>query len=189
MHADRYLYGAKDQKPNDRKLGELIIYIAQQSEGDERFAAIKLNKLLFFSDFSHYIHYGTSITGHDYQKLRNGPAPRRLLPVQRALCEQQELLVIEREYYGRRQNKSIALRDPDLSLFTATEISVVDRLIRQCWHLNGTEMSDVSHDFSGWRLAEEGETIPYSVALIYTRQPTESEIAYAKELEASLNLS
>lgn len=184
MSTNNYIYGAKDQKPDDQKLGELIIYIAQQCEGDERFAAVKLNKLLFFSDFTHYLIYGTSITGHEYQKLPQGPAPRRLLPVQRALSNQEALVVIEREYYKRKQSKPLALRDPDLALFSSTEIAVVDKIIRQYWHLNGTEISDQSHDFFGWRIADLNETIPYCVALIEKRQPTAHEVSRAKELEA-----
>lgn len=186
MQLNNHSYGSKDQRPNDQKLGELIVYIAQQCEGDEQFAAIKLNKLLFFADFTHYLLYGKSITGHEYQKLPQGPAPRRFLPVQRAMQEQGALLVIERAYYGRKQNKSISLRDPDLSIFSATEIAVVDKIIRDNWGINGTEISDKSHEFTGWRLAEMNEIIPYSVALIYKRQPTADEIAYAKQLESEL---
>jgi hypothetical protein len=189
MSKTKYIYGASDQKPNDQKLGELIIYIAQQCEGDERFAAIKLNKLLFYSDFTHYLKYGRSITGHDYQKLKNGPAPRRLMPVQRDLCEAGAIAVHDRQYFGLKQKRTFALRDPNLALFTATEIAIVDKMIRENWHLNGAEISGKSHEFDGWQLAEMKETIPYSVALIYKRQPTPDEIAYAKQLEVEFNLA
>ena len=33
------------------KFRELILYIAQESEGDPNFGATKLNKILFFCDF------------------------------------------------------------------------------------------------------------------------------------------
>src|ERR1035437_1475045 len=64
------------QKPNDDKLRELVLYIATASEGDEPFGKVKLNKILFFADFEAYRRFVRSITGHEYQKLAQGPAPR-----------------------------------------------------------------------------------------------------------------
>ena len=45
-------------------------------------------------------------------------------------------------------------------------------------------MSDLSHRFYGWKLAKLGETIPYAVALIGSREPGEGEIAHGRSLEA-----
>jgi hypothetical protein len=44
-------------------------------------------------------------------------------------------------------------------------------------------MSRASHDFIGWRLADQGETIPYELALLARFEPTEAERQHAKELE------
>lgn len=184
MSTSRHEYGAPDQQPDDVKLGELILYIAQQSEGDERFGATKLNKLLFYADFLHYVQYGRSITGQAYQRLEQGPAPRRLLPVRHRLTETEAALVVDRQFYGKRQQRLIALRDPDLTVFSATEIAVVHEVLRRCWGMNGGELSDASHRFLGWLWAESGETIPYNVALIQRRLPTAGEIRHGLELEA-----
>lgn len=45
-------------------------------------------------------------------------------------------------------------------------------------------MSDLSHNFAGWKLANIGEEIPYCVALVGNREPTPEEIEYGKTLEA-----
>ena len=37
--------------------------------------------------------------------------------------------------------------------------------------MNGREVSDLSHEEAGWRLTDEGETIPYAAALIPREQP------------------
>src|SRR5687767_3702503 len=90
--------------PDDSKLAELILFIAHRSECDERFGAVKLNKLLFFSDFLAYGRLGSSITGQDYQKLQHGPAPRKLLPVVREMEESGDFAWKERDgYAGRTQ--------------------------------------------------------------------------------------
>ena len=71
----------KRQKEDDAKLRELVLLIATLSEGDEPFGKIKLNKVAFFSDFLAYLIFGRSITGHQYMRLPEGPAPRKLLLV------------------------------------------------------------------------------------------------------------
>lgn len=63
---------------DDRKMKELIVYLTAKSEGDPRFSAEKLNKLLFYCDFTAHRQLGHSITGYSYQNLPSGPAPKAL---------------------------------------------------------------------------------------------------------------
>jgi hypothetical protein len=49
-------------------------------------------------------------------------------------------------------------------------------------------MSFMSHQFIGWKLAGTGETIPYCVALVDSREPSPEEIKRGLALE-SLALS
>lgn len=74
-----------DETFNEAKFRALIVYVAEQSRDDPFFGATKLNKILYYSDFRAYRELGHSITGADYQKLDEGPAPRQLLPIRRAL--------------------------------------------------------------------------------------------------------
>lgn len=70
---------------SEEKLRELILYIAYKSKADPRCGAVKLNKLLYYADFTAYRLLGRSITGAEYQHLQEGPAPRRGLPAQEKL--------------------------------------------------------------------------------------------------------
>ena len=88
------------QIPDDDKLKELMLYVVEKSETDPTFGAIKLNKILFFSDFLMYWKTGKSITGQEYMKLERGPAPRRLLPVQKELLDTCEAVLKTTDYYG-----------------------------------------------------------------------------------------
>src|SRR6266851_4314505 len=162
--------------PNDKKFRELILFIAEKSEGDRPFGATKLNKLLFRSDFAAYLMFGNAITWHRYQALGNGPATRALLPILEKMEKTREIAFAERNFYGRPQRRVIALRAPDLSLFSAAEIDLVTTIIEECWGKTATRMSQLSHEFIGWKLAENGEDIPYEVALIDERAPTPKEI-------------
>jgi hypothetical protein len=168
---------------NDAKLRELILYICETSEGDESFGSVKLNKLLFYSDFLAYQKFGKAITGHEYQKLEQGPAPRAMLPMMNDMTGKDELRVREGDYFGKRQKKPLALREPQLDKFNGNEIALVDRLIKRFWGMSGTAISELSHEFVGWQIVEMGETIPYSLALLDTRPLTEQEKQWALELE------
>ncbi len=76
---------------NEPRFRELLLYISQKCANDPKFGAVKLNRILFLSDFLAFAHYGEPITDFEYQKLGQGPAPRRLLPVRNQMIESKEL--------------------------------------------------------------------------------------------------
>src|SRR5271169_3849241 len=100
-------------KPNDKKLIELILLISEWSQSDPKFGAIKLNKLLFHSDFSAFLTFGKPITGQEYFALPQGPAPRRLKPITEKMKKREELAYQEVRYYGHIQKRPVALRAAD----------------------------------------------------------------------------
>lgn len=161
--------------PSDEKLKELILFIARRSEDDPKFGSVKLNKLLFFSDFAAYARLGTSITGQAYQKLANGPCPKRLIPVKEQLEQNRALAMQERSTYGHTQKRPIALRDADLSLFTGEEIAIVTEVVSALRTKNAKGISTLSHQFAGWELAADRELIPYQMALVKFRKPRKDD--------------
>lgn len=168
------------------KFRELVLFICQRSEGDVAFGATKLNKLLFYSDFLSYKMLGTAITGARYQRLPNGPAPQRLLPVLEEMQKLGEVAQSERNFFGRVQKRTMALRDPDLSSFSGREIALVTELIENCWNENASWISDQSHRFMGWQLADDREDIPYSVALVEFEEVTDQDVKFAERNAAYL---
>ncbi|MEX2118596.1 MAG: Panacea domain-containing protein [Pirellulales bacterium] len=174
------------RSPDDKKLRELILYICHRSEGDATFGATKLNKLLFYCDFLAYTQFGRAITWHTYQRLPNGPAPVALLPITKDMERRKEIAIGEHNYYGHKQKRTLALRDADLSVFRAEEIALVEEVIEECRGINATRMSLLSHGFRGWQLAENGENIPYEVALVDFERPTEKDLALAMSMGEEL---
>jgi hypothetical protein len=168
---------------SEKKFKELILLICARSEHDPKFGAIKLNKLLFHSDFSAYLVFGKPISGQEYFKLPNGPAPRRFLPVAKRMQESGDLAYKEADFFGHSQKKPIALRQPDVSVFTPQEIDLVHKIIQKFWNMTATAISEHSHLFMGWKIARDKETIPYATALVSYRQPTPTEQAYGLQLE------
>src|SRR5271155_5510037 len=167
---------------SDRKLAELILYISKKCANDYYFGATKLNKILYFSDFLAYGNWGKPITEAEYQNLRKGPAPIRLRPIRRELEESGALIVRPVLLVsGHTQHRTIAFREPDLSLFDGNEIALVDFVIEKLAGLNAEETSELSHRRFGWKSTREGDTIPYETIFLSDAPLSESELRGAKE--------
>ena len=181
----------KRHRASPKKFRELVLYIARKSDGDERFGMTKLNKILFLSDFLAYRDLGEPITGQQYQALPWGPAPRRLLPELRSLEEASDCIVVEKSYHGKTQRRPVARRRADLKLFSAEEIALVDDIIDQTREASGTDLSEWSHLFTGWRAAKPNETIPYQT--VFVGDPgepmTAEEADYGRRLEQEIRAS
>jgi Antitoxin SocA-like, Panacea domain len=169
--------------PKDKRLRELAIYISDKSSGDESFGATKLNKLLFYSDFLAYLNFGEPITGSDYFKLPNGPAPKRWLPIKESMVEQGDAKIKEEEFYGFPQQKLIPLRPANLKDFKAESLTLVDKIIALHKGKTAAEISNESHGFVGWQLACNKEVIPYQVARVSRRPLSDKELKHGKGLD------
>jgi hypothetical protein len=155
---------------NERKFTELLLYVANRLADDRAGGATKLNKVLFFADFAHVRRTGTAITGAEYQKLPQGPAPRRLLPVREQLVASSEAQLVREEFLGYEIHRLVPVRAPDTSVFTTTELETIDGVLADLEGLNARQVSDLSHEEAGWRLTDFGEIIPYESALLGARQ-------------------
>jgi len=172
--------------PDERKLAELIIYISQKCANDPTFGATKLNKILCYSDFVFYAYNDRGITNVEYQKLPNGPAPRRLIPVRDKLIDNGDLALQEVILKsGETQKRTVNLRGPNLDLFTGSEIAMVDRMIESMQGVTAENVSEISHTLVGWLVADEGETIPYNSIYFANPPISEEESLRARELKAA----
>lgn len=160
----------------EAKFAELVLYVAGKTRADLRGGAVKLNKYLYFSEFSAVRRLGRPITGVEYQKLTHGPAPRRLLPVRDALVSEGSARLERRQdVFGYEHTDLVPLRDADLSQFSADEIRIIDEVIDELLPLSGTQVSDLSHRDAGWMMVSVGDTIPYELAFV--ARPDEIEIS------------
>jgi uncharacterized phage-associated protein len=165
------------------KFRELVLYIARRCENDETFAATKLNKLLYYSDFRAFARFGAPITGATYQKIKWGPAPRQYLPVINEMVASGEAEVRKVDYHRRVQDRLIALKDADPDVFAPRELALVDEVIEEFWGRSARAISDESHKQSGWRLAEFGDTIPYwSILIDLDHKPTDTDREWARRM-------
>src|SRR5262249_41416122 len=111
--------------PDDTRLQELILYIAQRSEDDIHFGKTKLYKILFFSDFGAFARWGRSITGQEYQRFPKGPVPARAPAVLEFMEERGDAEVVEQLHFDRPMLRVRALRDPATEIFQQEELALV----------------------------------------------------------------
>ncbi len=121
--------------------------------------------------------------------MSEGPAPRELVPTRNALVQSGELDIISQHYFGGQQKKPVAMRMPNLRLFSKSEIQIVDEVIEEFWTLNGKQVSDRSHTEYGWLLTEPGETIPYSAAFFSTAPLTQEQVEKGQEIASRHELT
>jgi hypothetical protein len=156
-------------EPNEEKFAELLLYVAREIEEDPTGGATKINKILFFAEFSHMRTHGKPITGMPYQKLPQGPAPRRLLPVRGRLIEEGSAELRMDDYFGFPLSRLVALREVQVAMFGESERRAVDQVIGALWGKTAKEVSDLSHEEMGWKMVEDGEDIPFSSAFLARR--------------------
>lgn len=169
---------------DERKLKELILYVADRCEADPTFGAVKLNKILFYADFLAFASTGKPITGVEYEKMQLGPVPSALQQASASLIAEGGLARQRKDRFGHAQIRFVALRVPDLSLFTGAEIALVDEVIEALRGVNAAEASGLSHLEHGWQLANLREPIPYETVFLSNEPATEADFERAKELVA-----
>lgn len=171
---------------NEKKLEELILYISEQCADDPTFGAVKLNKILCYSDFLFYAYHDHGITDVEYQKLANGPAPRRLVPIRDRMIKRGDLALQPISLKsGYTQHRPRNLRKPNLDLFTGPEIATVQNVIQDLRGVTAEDTSDLSHQMVGWMVVEDGETIPYNTAYFANPPLSLEETFRARQLKAA----
>ena len=152
---------------DEAKLTEMVLFFAEGLAGERYAGSTKLNKLLWFADTAHVRQCGEPISGAEYQRLPQGPAPRRLVPVRRALAEAGDARVRpEPTGLGRVQDRLEPGRRPDLSVFSDSELRTLREVLDEYGGASGHELSEASHEEPGWLHSADGETIPLASALI-----------------------
>lgn len=159
---------------NRSKFKELVVFLSSEARRtrDAGFGTVKLNKLLYRSDFEAYRLLGRSITGETYEKQEFGPVARDLPTVLDDLAREGRIRW-ERIPRGQRTRKvPTPTDDPDaaadMSKFDRDERRVIDKTLHELFSYGGKASSDWSHERSvGWRLApKHGDVIEYRTAIV-----------------------
>lgn len=128
------------------KLREMMVIFSQQP----RMYPTKLNKLLFYADFRFYREHGVSISGSPYLAYQYGPVPEHYEWIRADLIEGGDLAAAE--VYGDLWQGEVlsAARTPDLTIFSAEEIAVINRVATELAGLTAGALAARSHKERAW---------------------------------------
>jgi len=124
----------------------------------------KMNKLLFYIDFLSYRERGVAMTGLSYRAIDYGPVPERWERVYSQFDEIRQETRVVGNYEG-----NLLVADStvscDMSVFNDDEIEILDRVCSALGGRTSRELSDLSHQESGWMdYYPKHGTIPFSEA-------------------------
>jgi hypothetical protein len=167
------------------KFKTLVHYICAQRSGDpSSLGAVKLNKILWLSDFRAYYRLGEPITGARYVKRQFGPVPHQIMTVLRELQNEGAIEMMDVAHFGKRKKEYIVKSIPSVAVFSEQEKEIIDKTIKFiCDDHTAASISEASHDHV-WKAAEDGEEMPYYTVFSVPGKITEDEIEWAtRQLE------
>lgn len=149
---------------NRAKLKALVHYVIAKSD-PSRLGAIRLNKILWYVDTLSYRADGASVTGETYVKRQHGPVPQNVLSILGELEHEDAIVVRKRQRFGLPMTDFIAVKDPDTSSLSVTDMELAEDLRAHiCEDHTANSISQLSHD-QIWEAANIGEVIPLQASL------------------------
>lgn len=173
------------------KFKALVHYVIWRAGDRDGFGAVKLNKVLWFSDARAYMLRGRPITGAAYIREKWGPVPRSMMPVREELVHERAIRVWSDRLYDYPTTRFHALRAPDgiRSIFDDEDIKTVEFWIETIdKEHTAKSISDETHDYA-WEIAELGEELPYhAIFATRMRQADDEELKWAQDRARELGL-
>lgn len=136
--------------PNKEKLaGILVAFITRcKTQFNDR---VKLNKLLFYSDFLSYEQTGFSITGLSYRAIQFGPVPTNYENIYAYMQDEEYISsnIIENKNGTVSETFTTDLTY-DCMLFNKNEQNVIDTITEKFKETSTWDLVELSHTEKGW---------------------------------------
>lgn len=147
---------------NPEKLREVLLYVLEKVGAKPNVGETVLYKLLYFIDFDYYEKTGRSITGLTYVRNHYGPTPTRsFVDVVKQMEANDELEVVSTKFFNNTQKKYLPNVKSDLHDLSAKELEHINETLARLSDKTATELSELSHYDTPWRVAKQGEPINY----------------------------
>lgn len=147
------------KRPSDKKIASLVGMYIQKClpEFNDK---LKLNKLLFYTDFSHYKNYGQSISGLSYRAIQYGPVPANYDNIY-AYLENEQIISTEwiRLPNGSAREVFKADNDFENGLFSPEELHTINTIIDRFQNTSTWDIVDQSHKEKAWKELESGKAL------------------------------
>jgi putative zinc finger/helix-turn-helix YgiT family protein len=166
------------RKPNKDRIASVLVTFLNQCDIEFN-DMIKLNKLLFYTDFLNYKLFGQSITGLTYRAVKYGPVPTDYRNIYTYFSNEE---IIEsswlKETNGSAKEVFRPLAECDAGLFNSHEKIVIEFVIQLFKNTSSWDLVDISHKEQAWiDLHAEKEVIDYQHYAFSLRGANGIEIA------------
>lgn len=150
--------------PSIDKLNAMVAFIAH----DSNVFKVKMNKLLFYSDFHHFRKYGQSISGTAYQAIPMGPVPHRYGSLFEYGADKGAFEIELIKFPQREGEKFISALDSRvLASLSESEMETVKWVKDSLESKKTEELIEISHEEEAWRAnKDEQKIIDYNFAFV-----------------------
>lgn len=150
----------------NEKFKALVHHVVSSCDDPTRLGAIRLNKILWFTDSLSYRLHGSPISGETYVKRQYGPVPKTILATIAQLEAEGKIMVAEKDNaIGHKTRLFVSLEQPNDDVFSPQELGIIDVMVKEiCTNHTASSISLLTHD-QVWDAANMGEEIPLFATL------------------------
>ena len=153
------------------KLVATVLYVSSRIPDPTKF---KIGKLVFLGDFAHLARYGRPIVGGRYVAMPNGPVPSEILDLLNSIVGHD----IAPPFWGTGIENALEVKDgqypqfvakaePDLSVFSDSDIEMLDAVISEYGRWNFWRLVEFTHSLPAYMKATERDPDSKNPAIDY----------------------
>jgi len=137
-----------------KKAVQALNYFARKEGGKINY--MKAGKLVYLSDRAHLRTYGRTITNDTYVAMKNGSVPSKTKDIiLKSAWFEQEILDYVNAFLSDPNNYNFqSLNEVDMSVFSKTDIKIMDEIYEYYGERDQFELSEYSHHFPEWKRYE-----------------------------------
>jgi len=137
--------------PSPDKATNLMLYFLSNCNPEFN-DKLKLNKMLFYTDFLNYKTTGRSISGISYRAISYGPVPSNYDFIFAHFIEKEEIIepVFIKVNNSRVNECYRPLKDFDLSVFSAEELNTIKKVVELFGNTPSWDLVELSHKEKAW---------------------------------------
>lgn len=137
------------RKPSLTKFKEMVVFYAHRIPSFKT----KMNKLLFYADFTFFRDFGVSISGIKYKAIPYGPVPNMYETIFENLAVTDIIdILFEEKGDGSKKEKLIGRKDRPFksALFSSDEITYLEKVATTFELISARDIVEISHREIGW---------------------------------------
>ena len=144
------------RNPNLEKFTEMVVYFSRELSPYKT----KMNKLLFYADFSMFQLSCFSISGMRYVAIDMGPVPNNFQSIFEYLANNHEIDIFNKEFsngFSGEQFKAREDRSFNSNLFTSPELATLEKVVNTFKNTKTHDIIELSHLEEAWKKNEKAK--------------------------------